>query len=58
MSNMVQRAGQVNIRIGGNSQEEATLVPSLADGKIIEKDSTNTSNPVCSFPDGSDYSGL
>jgi hypothetical protein len=41
MSNLVQRAGQVNIRVGGNSQETAVLVDSIADGRILEKDHTN-----------------
>ncbi|EIW83853.1 glycoside hydrolase family 79 protein [Coniophora puteana RWD-64-598 SS2] len=31
------RAGEVRIRIGGNSQETASLVDSLDDGKMIEK---------------------
>ncbi|EKM52443.1 glycoside hydrolase family 79 protein [Phanerochaete carnosa HHB-10118-sp] len=43
---MAQRAGRVVIRVGGNSQETATLVNSLADGKAIEKDKADTSNPV------------
>jgi hypothetical protein len=47
MSIVKERAGRVNIRIGGNSQEEAALVQSLADGKIIEKDQATISDPVC-----------
>lgn len=46
MSIMAQRAGQVVIRVGGNSQETATLVDSLADGKAIEKDKADSTNPV------------
>lgn len=46
MSIISQRAGRVNIRVGGNTQETATLVDSLADGKALEKDKEDTSNPV------------
>jgi len=38
MANIRERAGGVNIRVGGNTQEKATLVPSLANGSIIAKD--------------------
>lgn len=34
MSNIITRAGAVHIRVGGNTQEDATLVPSLADGCV------------------------
>jgi hypothetical protein len=37
MSNIVARTGHVKVRVGGNSQEEATLVDSLDNGKILEK---------------------
>ena len=46
MSIISQRAGRVNVRVGGNTQETATLVESLADGKALEKDKTDTTNPV------------
>lgn len=47
MSNLVSRGGKVQIRVGGNTQETATLVDSLSDGRALEKDNDNTSNPVC-----------
>lgn len=50
MANMAQRSGSVHIRVGGNTQETATLVDSLPNGKILTKMITNTSNPVCVFP--------
>ncbi|KIP06544.1 glycoside hydrolase family 79 protein [Phlebiopsis gigantea 11061_1 CR5-6] len=46
MSIITQRAGSVVIRVGGNSQETATLVDSLANGKSIEKDKTNSTGPT------------
>lgn len=48
MSLLTARAGRVTIRVGGNSQETASLVEvgSLAGGKAIEKDKDDTSNPV------------
>jgi hypothetical protein len=36
----LQRAGRINIRVGGNTQETATLVDSLPNGKILEKNTT------------------
>jgi hypothetical protein len=49
MSDLVQRGGQVNVRVGGNSQEQATYVTSLPNGKMIEKNITDTQNPVGQF---------
>jgi hypothetical protein len=46
MSILHQRAGRVNIRVGGNTQEEATLVDSLPNGLLIQKDQASQSNPV------------
>lgn len=46
LANLQERAGRVTIRIGGNSQETAILVPSLADGNTLEKDKSNLYNPV------------
>jgi hypothetical protein len=46
MSNIRQRGGFVRVRVGGNSQETATLVGSLTDGKILEKDEQGLTNPV------------
>ena len=50
MANLQQRGGQVLIRVGGNTQETAVLVPSTPDGLIIEKDLAGVTNPVCIFP--------
>ena len=50
MANLQQRGGQVLIRVGGNTQETAVLVPSTPDGLIIEKDLAGATNPVCVFP--------
>ena len=51
MANLQQRGGQILIRVGGNTQETAVLVPSTPDGLIIEKDLAGVTNPVCySFP--------
>lgn len=46
MANIQQRAGRVNIRVGGNTQETAVLVDSTPDGRILEKDISGVSNPV------------
>ena len=47
MANLQQRGGQVLVRVGGNTQETAVLVPSTPDGLIIEKDLAGVTNPVC-----------
>jgi len=49
MGSLTQRGGRVNIRCGGNTQDYATLVASLPDGKIIEKAQTGNTNPVSSI---------
>lgn len=41
MENLKERAGRVNIRVGGNTQDSATLVDSLPDDKMIEKDTSS-----------------
>jgi hypothetical protein len=46
MSTLVQRGGSAHVRVGGNTQDYATLVNSLADGKIIEKQNTGNTNPT------------
>jgi hypothetical protein len=46
MSSLAQRGGRVNIRVGGNTQDYATLVPSLPNGKMIQKQNTGNTNPV------------
>jgi hypothetical protein len=47
MANIKLRAGGVTIRIGGNTQETASLVDSLPNGKAITKTNGTTTNPVC-----------
>ncbi|OCH87689.1 glycoside hydrolase family 79 protein [Obba rivulosa] len=46
MSQLASRVGSVHIRIGGNTQDYATIVPSLADGKAIEKQQIPSGNPT------------
>ena len=46
MSLITDRAGQVVIRVGGNTQDYATMVDSTADGRVIEKKGINPNNPV------------
>lgn len=50
MSLIAERAGRVHVRVGGNTQDFARMVPSLADGKAIEKQVVNTNNPVWLSP--------
>lgn len=46
MSNIVSRAGRVNIRVGGNTQDYAFMVASLPGNKIISKLQTGNTNPT------------
>jgi len=46
MANLEARGGSVRVRVGGNTQETATLVDSLADGKMIEKQAGDPNNPT------------
>ena len=46
MANVKQRAGSVRVRVGGNTQETAVMVDSIPDGKAIEKDKGNATNPT------------
>ncbi|KAH8979522.1 hypothetical protein EDB83DRAFT_2537237 [Lactarius deliciosus] len=48
MANLVERVGWVQVRVGGNSQENAELVESLPNGRMLAKDTNNTSNPTAS----------
>jgi len=54
MANLQARGGSVKIRVGGNTQETAALVQSLPDGKVLEKDLSGVTNPVCMFPNDLD----
>ena len=46
LANLEARAGRVIVRVGGNSQETAVLVPSLPNGVTLEKDKSRLYNPV------------
>ncbi|KAI0354194.1 hypothetical protein OH77DRAFT_1426226 [Trametes cingulata] len=46
LSAVVERAGRVRIRVGGNTQETATLVDSLPDNAIIEKAKSADGTPT------------
>ncbi|KAI0742958.1 hypothetical protein C8Q80DRAFT_1273535 [Daedaleopsis nitida] len=46
MSLVAERAGRVHVRVGGNTQERARMVPNLADGKAIEKEQVDSNNPT------------
>ncbi|KAJ7745669.1 glycoside hydrolase family 79 protein [Mycena metata] len=46
MSNIQARGGSVRVRVGGNTQDTATLVSSLADHKMMEKEAQDTNNPT------------
>ncbi|KAJ7123527.1 hypothetical protein C8R44DRAFT_783972 [Mycena epipterygia] len=52
LANIVQRAGSVRVRVGGNSQESATLVPasSIPDGKILQKNLTGVTGTTQTPP--------
>ena len=50
MANIVERAGWVQVRVGGNTQENAELVPSLPNGTILAKDYSNASGPTSTPP--------
>ncbi len=50
MANLVERVGWVQVRIGGNSQENAELVASLPNGAMLAKDTNNTSGPTGTPP--------
>ncbi|KAJ7572959.1 hypothetical protein C8J56DRAFT_1133492, partial [Mycena floridula] len=50
MSALTERSGRVNIRVGGNSQEQATLVDSVPNGRVLAKASREgPSTPACTF---------
>jgi len=42
MANIKERAGWAQVRVGGNSQEMASLVPSLPNGTMIAKNTSAT----------------
>ncbi|KAI0668268.1 hypothetical protein C8Q78DRAFT_1099695 [Trametes maxima] len=46
MALIAEKAGAVHVRVGGNTQETAFMVDSLPDGKVIEKNKEDVSNPT------------
>ncbi|KAJ7238588.1 glycoside hydrolase family 79 protein [Mycena haematopus] len=46
MSNVQARGGSVRVRVGGNTQDYATLFASLPGGKMLEKEKQDTQNPT------------
>ncbi|KAJ7146974.1 glycoside hydrolase family 79 protein [Mycena epipterygia] len=50
MANIAQRAGSVMIRVGGNTQESATLVPVLDNGRVLEKNLTGVTGTTQTPP--------
>ncbi|KAJ3727373.1 hypothetical protein DFJ43DRAFT_1001722 [Lentinula guzmanii] len=46
LATISQRSGAVRVRIGGNSQDTASQVASLDDGKVLEKDLSGVTNPT------------
>ena len=49
IANLVTRGGKVQVRVGGNTQDFATLVMSTPDGRILEKYVEDSKNPVSDF---------
>ncbi|KAJ7671748.1 hypothetical protein B0H17DRAFT_989262 [Mycena rosella] len=50
MANIQQRAGSVMVRVGGNTQESATLVDTLDNGRILEKNLTGVTGTTQTPP--------
>ncbi|KAI0270636.1 glycoside hydrolase family 79 protein [Gloeopeniophorella convolvens] len=50
MANIKERCGWVQVRVGGNTQESAELLPSLPNNTILAKDTSNTFNPTGTPP--------
>ncbi|KAF9457308.1 glycoside hydrolase family 79 protein [Collybia nuda] len=46
MANIQQRAGGVRIRLGGNTQDFAVLVDSIANGHSLDKQKSDNNNPT------------
>ncbi|KAJ3856578.1 glycoside hydrolase family 79 protein [Lentinula lateritia] len=46
LATIAQRAGAVRVRVGGNSQDTASEVSTLDDGKVLEKDLSGVTNPT------------
>ena len=50
MSTLAARSGEVHVRIGGNTQDYATLVDNLDQGRVIDKLSDDLGNPTDTPP--------
>lgn len=50
MALIADRAGEVQVRVGGNTQDYAKMVDSTSDGRVLEKEQVDTNNPVCAEP--------
>ncbi|KAJ6561989.1 glycoside hydrolase family 79 protein [Mycena capillaripes] len=46
MSLLQARGGSVRVRVGGNTQDTATMFSSLPGGKMMEKEAQDTANPT------------
>lgn len=46
MGNLAARGGRVNVRVGGNTQETASLVDAIPNGADLQKDYGSSGNPV------------
>ena len=46
MATIASRGGEVHIRVGGNTQDYATLVDSLDNGNVIQKLNAVANNPT------------
>ncbi|KAI0774365.1 glycoside hydrolase family 79 protein [Fomes fomentarius] len=46
MSILAEKAGEVHVRVGGNTQDYAYVVDSLPSGKFLEKNKEDTQNPT------------
>lgn len=50
MANLQERAGSIHIRVGGNTQETASLVDEIPNYRDIMKDYSKTTNPTATPP--------
>lgn len=50
MGTLASRSGEVHVRVGGNTQDYATLVDFLDQGRVIEKLSDDLGNPTDTPP--------
>lgn len=46
MSILAEKAGEVHVRVGGNTQEYAYFVDELPEGKFLLKNKEDARNPV------------